>query len=158
MIFQFLINLLIAVIWMFLQDSYAMPTFVFGFMIGVLILYLLRRFMEFDFYFTRVVAFVKLVLLFLVELIKANIDVVRIVLSPRLKNKPGIIAVETSLETEIERSTLAALITLTPGTVSMDFSEDGRTIYVHSIDVDNRDEMVAEIRGSFEKAIQEVTK
>lgn len=158
MVIQFLVNLLIAVIWMFLQDSYMMNTFVFGFMIGVLILYLLRRFFDFDFYFIRVIAFVKLMWLFLKELVKANIDVVKVVLQPKLKNKPGIIAVDTSLETDIERATLAALITLTPGTVSMDFSADSRTIYVHTIDVDDRDEMVAEIKGTFEKAIMEVTK
>lgn len=158
MVIQFLINLLIAVIWMFLQDSYMMNTFVFGFMIGVLILYLLRRFFDFDFYFIRVIAFVKLMWLFLKELVKANIDVVKVVLQPKLKNEPGIIAVDTSLETDIERATLAALITLTPGTVSMDFSADSRTIYVHTIDVDDRDEMVAEIKGTFEKAIMEVTK
>ncbi len=158
MIVQFLLNLLIAVIWMFLQDSYMMNTFLFGFMIGVLIIYTLRRFFEFDFYFRRVIAFLKLMWLFLTELIKANIDVVKVVLQPKLKNRPGIIAVRTSLETDIERATLAALITLTPGTVSMDFSADSKTIYVHTIDVDDRDAMVAEIKGSFEKAIMEVTK
>lgn len=158
MVVQFLVNLLIAVIWMFLQDSYMMNTFIFGFMIGVLILYLLRRFFDFDFYFIRVIAFVKLMWLFLKELVKANIDVVKVVLQPKLKNKPGIIAVDTILETDIERATLAALITLTPGTVSMDFSADSKTIYVHTIDVDDRDEMVAEIKGTFEKAIMEVTK
>lgn len=158
MVVQFLVNLLIAVIWMFLQDSYMMNTFIFGFIIGIFILYLLRNFFEFDFYFRRVIAFMKLGWLFLTELIKANIDVVKVVLQPQLRNKPGIIAVRTSLETDIERATLAALITLTPGTVSMDFSADSKTIYVHTIDVDDRDAMVAEIKGSFEKAIMEVTK
>ncbi len=153
-----MVNLLIAVIWMFLQDSYLMSTFLFGFILGVVLLFILRRFFEFDFYFRRVYAFIKLMLLFLRELIKANIDVVRVVIKPRLDNHPGIIAVDTNLETEIEIATLAALITLTPGTVSMDFSADGRTIFVHALDVDDRDEMVADIKGSFEKAIMEVTR
>lgn len=158
MAFQFMVNLLIAIIWMFLNDSYTMANFVFGFLIGLLLLFVLRRFMEFDFYFVRVIAFARLVWIFLIEMIKANIDVAKVVLRPKLNNKPGIIAVDTSLETELEISTLAALITLTPGTVSMDFSVDGKTIYVHSIDVDDRDAMVAQIKGSFEKAIKEVTK
>lgn len=153
-----MVNLLIAIIWMFLNDSYTMANFVFGFLIGLLLLFVLRRFMEFDFYFVRVIAFARLVWIFLIEMIKANIDVAKVVLRPKLNNKPGIIAVDTSLETELEISTLAALITLTPGTVSMDFSADGKTIYVHSIDVDDRDAMVAQIKGSFEKAIKEVTK
>lgn len=158
MIAQFLVNLLIALIWMFLQNSYLLTTFVFGFIIGLFILFVLRRFFEYDFYFRRVFAFVKLVGVFLIEMTKANVDMVKVVLQPRLKNKPGIIAVETELETEIEIATLAALITLTPGTVSMDFSADGRTIFVHSIDVDDRDEIIADIRNNFEKAIMEVTK
>lgn len=158
MIAQFLVNLLIALIWMFLQNSYLLTTFVFGFIIGLFILFVLRRFFEYDFYFRRVFAFVKLVGVFLIEMIKANVDMVKVVLQPRLKNKPGIIAVETELETEIEIATLAALITLTPGTVSMDFSADGRTIFVHSIDVDDKDEIIADIRNNFEKAIMEVTK
>lgn len=158
MIAQFLVNLLIALIWMFLQNSYLLTTFVFGFIIGLFILFVLRRFFEYDFYFRRVFAFVKLVGVFLIEMFKANVDMVKVVLQPRLKNKPGIIAVETELETEIEIATLAALITLTPGTVSMDFSADGRTIFVHSIDVDDRDEIIADIRNNFEKAIMEVTK
>jgi multicomponent Na+:H+ antiporter subunit E len=153
-----MVNLLIAVIWMFLQDSYLMSTFLFGFILGVLILFTLRRFFEFDFYFRRVYAFIKLMLLFLRELVKANIDVVKVVIKPRLDNRPGIIAVDTNLETEIEIATLAALITLTPGTVSMDFSADGKTIFVHALDVDDRDEMVADIKESFEKAIMEVTR
>lgn len=158
MIAQFLVNLLIALIWMFLQNSYLLTTFVFGFIIGLFILFVLRRFFEYDFYFRRVFAFVKLVGVFLIEMIKANVDMVKVVLQPSLKNKPGIIAVETELETEIEIATLAALITLTPGTVSMDFSADGRTIFVHSIDVDDKDEIIADIRNNFEKAIMEVTK
>ena len=97
-------------------------------------------------------------MLFLSELIKANIDVIKVVVKPHLDNQPGIIAVDTNLETEIEIATLAALITLTPGTVSMDFSADGKTIFVHALDVDDRDEMVADIKGSFEKAIMEVTR
>lgn len=158
MVVQFMINLLIAVVWMFLQDSYLMSTFLFGFILGVFILFLLRRFFEFDFYFRRVIAFIKLMMLFLSELIKANIDVIKVVVKPHLDNQPGIIAVDTNLETEIEIATLAALITLTPGTVSMDFSADGKTIFVHALDVDDRDKMVADIKGSFEKAIMEVTR
>ena len=158
MVFQFMINLVIAVIWMFLQDSYLMSTFLFGFILGVLLLFIFRNFFEFDFYFRRIFAFIKLMLLFLRELIKSNIDVIKVVIKPRLDNHPGIIAVDTNLETEIEIATLAALITLTPGTVSMDFSADGSTIFVHALDVDDRDEMVADIKGSFEKAIMEVTR
>src|SRR5699024_6856704 len=138
MVFQFMVNLLIAVIWMFLQDSYLMSTFLFGFILGVVLLFILRRFFEFDFYFIRVFAFIILMLLLLRELLNAHIDVVRVLIKLLLDNHPGLIAVDTYLDTEIEFATLAALITLTPGTVSRDFSADGTTIFVHALDVDDR--------------------
>lgn len=158
MAFQILINIIIAVTWIFLQNSFTATSFLFGYIIGIIILYILRRFLVFDFYMIRIWAIIKLIMLFIIELIKANIDVIKIVLSPKLNNQPGIIAVETRLESNVEITLLAALISLTPGTVSMDFSADGKTIYIHSIDVPDKEEIIDQIQNSFERAIMEVTK
>lgn len=158
MAFQILINVLIAVMWMFMQSSYVIGSFIFGYMIGIFVLFILRRFLVFDFYLRRVWALVKLIMLFIVELIKANIDVVKVVLRPKANHKPGIVAVRTNLETNVEITLLAALISLTPGTVSMDFSDDSKTIYIHALDVPNKDEFIDDIHNSFERAIMEVTK
>ncbi|MBP2078118.1 Na+/H+ antiporter subunit E [Oceanobacillus polygoni] len=158
MAFQILVNLIIAVTWTFLQNSFTATSFLFGYIIGIIILFILRRFLVFNFYMNRVWAIIKLIMLFIIELIKANIDVVKIVLSPKLNNQPGIVAVETRLESEVEITLLAALISLTPGTVSMDFSADGKTIYIHSIDVPDKEDMIDQIQNSFERAIMEVTK
>lgn len=158
MAFQIVVNILMAVIWTFLQNSYTVTDFIFGYLIGILVLFILRRFLVFDFYLHRIWAVIKLIMLFIIELIKANIDVVKVVLSPKLDNQPGIVAVTTKLESEIEITLLAALISLTPGTISMDFSEDNRTIYIHSIDVPDKEEMISDIHDTFERAIMEVTK
>lgn len=156
--FQILINVLLAVLWMFLQNEYTAVNFISGYIIGILILFIIRRFLKFDFYLKRFWAIIKLIYLFIVELIKANIDVVKVVLKPKQDHQPGIVAVRTQLESNFEISILAALITLTPGTISMDFSQDSKTIYVHSIDVPDKEAMIKDIQGSFEKAIMEVTK
>ena len=158
MAFQILVNVLIAISWIFLQNNYTIPSFIFGYGMGIIILFILRRFLVFDFYLRRVWAIIKLIMLFIIELIKANIDVVKIVLSPKLTNQPGIVAVTTKLETDVEITLLAALISLTPGTVSMDFSEDNKTIYIHAINVPDKDEMIEDIHNSFERAIKEVTR
>lgn len=78
-------------------------------------------------------------------------------LKPKLDIEPGIIAVPTKLKTEWEVTLLASLISLTPGTLSMNFSEDGKTIYVHSIHVPDKQEMIKKIHSTFERAILEVT-
>ena len=160
MAFKILLNILIAVLWMFLQSSFTPASFVFGYLLGILILYLMRKFLvvSFDLRKVRPWAAVKLFFLFVVELTKANIDMVKVVLKPRMDHQPGIVAVRTKLDTEIEITLLAALISLTPGTVSMDFSPDNKTIYIHAIDVPDKDEMIEDIHNSFERAIMEVTK
>lgn len=158
MTFQILVNIIIAIIWVFLQNNFTASSFFFGYLVGIIILFILRRFLVFDFYMNRVWALVKLIMLFIIELVKANIDVVKIVLSPRLNNQSGIVAVKTRLETDVEITLLAALISLTPGTISMDFSADGKTIYIHSLDVPDKEEMIEQIQNSFESAIMEVTK
>lgn len=157
MAFQILINLLIAILWVFLNSNFTVGSFIFGYLMGIILLFVLRYFFEFDFYLRRVWAFIKLCILFAVELTKANVDMVRVVLRPRLDHKPGIIAVRTKLETELEISLLAALISLTPGTIAMDFSDDNKTLYIHAIDVEDEDEFRDDIHNSFERAILEVT-
>lgn len=105
----------------------------------------------------RAWAVIKLIMLFGVELIKANVAMVKIVLQRQLRHQPGIVAFETRLTSQVEITLLAALISLTPGTVSMDFSADGQTIYIHAIDVPNKAALIKDIQQSFERAIMEVT-
>ncbi|TWI56360.1 Na+/H+ antiporter subunit E [Halalkalibacter nanhaiisediminis] len=158
MAFQILINIVIALIWVFLLNSFTGADFVVGYVIGILILFVLRRFLQFDFYMRRVWAIIKLIVLFFKELILANIDVMKIVLSPKLDIEPGIIALPTNLKSDWELTLLASLITLTPGTLSMDFSDDSKYIYIHAINVPDKEEMIRQIHNTFERAIMEVTK
>jgi multicomponent Na+:H+ antiporter subunit E len=155
--FQILLNIGLAIIWMLLRNDFSALEFFIGYVVGIALLFVLRRFLEFDFYFRRVIAIFKLIILFLWELILANIDVIKIVLSPKLNIQPGIIAVPTKLKTDWEVTLLASLISLTPGTLSMYFSEDGKTIFVHSIHVPDKDAMIKQIHNTFERAIMEVT-
>lgn len=158
MAFQILLNIVIALIWMFLSNSFSGVDFIVGYVIGIFILFVLRRFLRFDFYFRRVWAIVKLIVLFVKELFLANIDVIKIVLSPKMNIQSGIVAVPTKLKSEWELTLLASLITLTPGTLSMDFSDDNKYIYIHALHVPNKEEMIRQIHQTFERAIMEVTK
>ncbi|KYG33405.1 Na+/H+ antiporter subunit E [Alkalihalobacillus trypoxylicola] len=156
---QILVNLLIALAWTLYPHDYSTSyDFIIGYLIGIVILFVLRRFVTFDFYMRTVWAITKLLFLFIYELIKANFDVIRIVLKPKLNNKPGIVAVPIKLKKDWEITLLAALISLTPGTLSMDFSQDGKFIYVHSLDVPNKEKMIQDIHNTFERAILEVSR
>ncbi|WP_050182988.1 Na+/H+ antiporter subunit E [Domibacillus robiginosus] len=158
MAFQILLNVFLAFLWMFLQVSFSAHTFIIGYLLGLIVMAGMRRFFKSRFYLHRVWAVIYLFLLFLKELIKANLDVLKLVLRPKLNIRPGIFALETELKSDWEVTLLSNLITLTPGTLVMDISDDNRILYIHTIDIDDVSEAVDSIKNSFEKAIMEVSR
>lgn len=158
MAFQILLNVFLAFLWMFLQVSFSARTFIIGYLLGLIVMLGMRRFFKSRFYLHRVWAVVYLFLLFLKELVKANIDVLKLLLRPQLDMRPGIFALETELESDWEITLLANLITLTPGTLVVDVSDDQKVLYIHAIDIGDVSEAVEGIKESFEKAIMEVSR
>ncbi len=88
---------------------------------------------------------------FLAELVKANLNVARLVFSPKIDIQPGIVEVKTNLKTPLGRLALANSITLTPGTLVVDIRED--SLFVHWINVSSQDpeEATRAIASRFEK-------
>jgi multicomponent Na+:H+ antiporter subunit E len=158
MAFQLILNILIAIIWMFLLETFTFSYFFLGFIIGFVLLFLFRRFIPGTFYYGKVRAIVKLIYIFFRELILSNLEVVKVVYRPIVDIQPGIIAVPTDLRTNWEITLLANLITLTPGTLSISVSNDNQTIYIHAMDIRDKDETIRSIKGTFEDAIMEVTR
>lgn len=158
MAFQILLNVFIAFVWMFLSNSFSAATFIIGYILGLVMLFMLRRFFSTRFYMERVVAVAKLLLLFLKELIVSNIAVLRVILKPKMDIKPAIFELETKLTEDWEITLLSMLITLTPGTVVINVSEDRTKLYVHTLDLEDVDNAVNSIRNTFEKAIMEVSR
>ncbi|MBP1996317.1 multisubunit Na+/H+ antiporter MnhE subunit [Paenibacillus eucommiae] len=103
-------------------------------------------------------AIFKLLVLFLKELVVSTIAVVRQIIRPRLLVRPGIFAYQTELETDWEVTLLACLITLTPGTLTLEVSNDQRTLYIHAMDIQDVEQLSKQIKGTFERAIMEVTR
>jgi multicomponent Na+:H+ antiporter subunit E len=93
---------------------------------------------------------------FLWELVVSNVRVAIEVLSPRYRMRPGVVGVRLDARTDLEITLLANLITLTPGTMSVDISEDRRVLYVHALYVDDRDAFERSIKDGFERRVLEV--
>lgn len=158
MAFQILLNVSLALLWMFLSANFTASGFVIGFLLGALSLVMMRRFFKGRLYLERVWAVIKLTILFLKELILANVAVLKVVLAPKLDMQPAFFKYETALTEEWELTLLSSLITLTPGTVVVHISDDNKFLYIHAIDAADIDETVESIRDSFEKAIMEVSR
>jgi multicomponent Na+:H+ antiporter subunit E len=151
----FLINLLLVFVWGAITGSFDAVNLLLGFALGALALVLIREQAGVDGYFGRLVRIAGLAWLFLVELVKSALKVARTVLTPRLDLSPGIIAYPLTVDRDFEITLLANLITLTPGTLSVDVSDDRKILYVHCIDAPDPAAVIEDIRGGFERKILE---
>ncbi|WP_100013292.1 Na+/H+ antiporter subunit E [Lentibacillus sediminis] len=157
---QFLLNLFIAFLWMMFQDEDELrfATFFAGYLIGIAIIFLMHRFFGERFYLKRLFATVKLILIFASELVESSVHVLKHIMRPKVKIKPGIFRYETVLRGEWEVPALALLLTLTPGSVVMEVTPEGDAFYIHAMDVEESKEMLLKSLSKFEKAIMEVTR
>lgn len=106
-------------------------------------------------YFLRVMRSISFALYFLKELVAASINVLLSIIQPD-RIRPGVIAVPLDLYTDFQITVLANVITLTPGTLSLDVSTDKRVIYVHSIRVKDPDDFRRQIKEGFERRILDI--
>lgn len=156
MAFQIILNLIIAFVWMFLNNEWDFSSFLTGYLLGLAFVFALRRFFRQAFYLRRLWAIWKLLLLFMKELVLSNVTVIRQVIRPKLNIRPGIFAFTTELDSDWEVTLLACLITLTPGTLTLEVSPDQRTLYIHAMDIHDAELLAEQIKDTFEKAIMEV--
>lgn len=157
---QLLLNLFIAFLWMTLmdEDELRFTTFFAGFLVGIGIIFFMHRFFGTQFYLRRLYASVKLILIFIWELTLSSVIVLKQILSPQLKIKPGIFKYETILTSDVEVTMLSMLLTLTPGSVVMEVTPKGNELYIHAMDVEQSREGLIKQLKNFEKAIMEVTR
>lgn len=156
MAFQILLNFFLALMWMFMSVSFTTATFVIGFLLGLFLLILMRRFFNERLYIFRVWAVISLFFLFLKELFLSSVQVFVLILKPRMNIQPAIFEYDTVLKYDWEITLLSSLITLTPGTLVLAVSDDQKKLYIHAIDADDIDDAVKSIQDTFEKAILEV--
>ncbi|MCM3692610.1 Na+/H+ antiporter subunit E [Neobacillus niacini] len=157
MAFQILLNVVLAFLWMFIKVSYDPISFIKGYIFGLLIIFVLRRYFHTRFYLFRLWSFIKLIIIFIKELILSNVAIVKIVLKPKLDMRPAIFAMETVLTKDWQIMLLSNLITLTPGTLVIDVSEDNKTLFIHAMNIGEVEDEINSIKNSFEKAILEVS-
>ncbi|RDI96335.1 Na+/H+ antiporter subunit E [Meiothermus sp. QL-1] len=156
----FVQNVLLSIFWMLVTESFTLTNFLVGFAIGFLILLLARPLFDAPSrrYFALAWKLPRFVLLMLWEILLSSLRVAQAVLSPNMGIKPGIIAYPLTVESDLEITLLANLITLTPGTLSLDVSDDRKVLYVHGMFVDDPQAVVQSIHESLEKAVMEVTR
>lgn len=153
---QLLLNLILAIAWVFLTGKLEFINLVEGFILGYIILWISKSALGGTNYFRKIPKAISFMFYFLKELIIANLKVAYDIITPKDYMKPGIVAVPLEAKTDLEITLLANLITLTPGTLSLDVSHDKKTLYLHALYVDDVDKFRAEIKNGMEKRLLEV--
>ena len=143
----------LAAIWILMKGTGSAGDFFVGLLLAALIIRFLRKCYHQEKSFLRVGRIGHYIVSFTRELIVANLQVLRIVLSPRIRIRPGILAYRTRCRTPFGVTLLANSITLTPGTLSVDISEDSKTIFVHALDITHPDEVREGIRLGLEEPV-----
>jgi len=156
-----LLGVAFAVLWLFVRGveltrggdlvlGLAFGEFLIGLAVGLPIAFLFRRFYSPTPVVVKTpraaVAATKYVTAFLWELVTANVDVAYRVLSPSMPIEPDVIEVPLRVETDVAITTIANSITLTPGTLTMDYDPERNSLYVHGIAASDREAVVEPIR------------
>lgn len=150
--------IVLALIWAAISGTFSGLNLLLGAGIGAIAVLLLRRNLRPGRSLHRLRSVVSLALLFVYELGVSAVRVALVVLTPDMKSvlRPAIIAFPLSVKSDAEITLLANLITLTPGTLSVDVSEDRSLLYVHTLTLSTREALIADIAGGFEARIREV--
>ena len=153
---KFLINIILTIIWVFLTGSFEAINFIFGFAVNFFILWIISSKDGEDKYFKLIPKLISFFFFFLWEVIIANLQVAYEVMTIKHNMKPGIVKVPLDAETNLEITLLANLITLTPGTLSLDVSDDKKVLYIHAMYVHDREEFIKGIKNGFERRLLEI--
>lgn len=145
--------------WLFYTISFDIQELIAGIIVSLIVaLFSSRFFIQEDPFWLfkpeRLLTLIKFIPKYAVELVKANWDVAKRALAKELKINPGIVKISSDIKSDYGISLLANCITLTPGTITMEVTEEkGKTyMYIHWIDVATRDMKEASdiIKGAFE--------
>jgi multicomponent Na+:H+ antiporter subunit E len=149
-------NILLALIWIAVSGDFSGAGLLTGFVLGYIILGItLREVPAFAAYVRRVPKIILFAGYFLRELIRSNLRVAWDVVTPTHYMKPAVIAVPLDAKTDGEIALVANLISLTPGTLTLDVSSDRRVLYIHVMYLDDLEQVRADIKR-FEARVLEL--
>ncbi len=140
-------NILLAAAWVLMTGSFEFLNYVFGFAIGYTVILLMSRSVSaLTDYPRRLPRAIYFLLYFIGELIKSNVKIAFDIITPTFLGKPGVIGIELEAKTNLEITLVANLISLTPGTLSLDVSANKKILFVHAMYLIDEDEVRAELK------------
>jgi multicomponent K+:H+ antiporter subunit E len=149
-------TLAVAASWLLLNGTVHPSHLVLASLLGVAIPYWLRHLLPHDVRPRRLDIALRLVGRLLLDVVVSNLQVARRILGPESAIRPRFVWVPLTTRNDHATALLAAMITMTPGTLSADVSDDGGWLLVHAFDVDDEAALVEQIKSRYEAPIMQV--
>ncbi|AGI23347.1 Na+/H+ antiporter subunit E [Pseudomonas sp. MT3] len=151
-----LLSAILLFAWLLLVNDFSLGHWLLGAFLGLTIPLLCRNLLLSAPRIRRPGLLLRFLGLVLYDIVLANLQVARLVLGPRSRLQPGFVEIPLELTDDLAITILASVITLTPGTVSADLSDDRRTLLVHGLDVPDPQALAADIKARYEAPLKEV--
>ncbi|MEO1092783.1 MAG: Na+/H+ antiporter subunit E [Pseudomonadota bacterium] len=151
----FAINLTIALGWVAVAGTVDATNLLLGYVGGFAGLWATRQLYGPNRYFERTFAAIGLVLFFLYDLVRSSVGVIWDIITPEMLARPRMIEVPLDAESDLAIMLTANLVSLTPGTLSIDVSPDRKRLLVHAMFADAPDEVVHDLKDGMERRILE---
>jgi multicomponent Na+:H+ antiporter subunit E len=153
----FVINIVMALAWMGAVGSPHWAHFIIGFLVAYLAMaWIWPKMVGPTTYFKKIPAVIGFAVFLVWELILSNARVAYDVITPGPNRSPAVIGVPLDVTTDVEITLLATLITLTPGTLSLELSPDRKILYIHAMFADDPHAFRREIKRGFERRVLEL--
>lgn len=154
----FSLNIMLMLAWSALAGGFSTFNLFVGFALGWVVLWFIQPlYGRGNKYFKKPWQIGALLALFLYDLILSSFRVAWEILAIRSFAKPGFIAVPLDVRSDMQILLLANFISLTPGSLTLDISEDRRTLYLHTMFASDPDKVRSDIKNGIEKRILEIT-
>jgi multicomponent Na+:H+ antiporter subunit E len=130
---QLALNLLLALIWTLLAGTFTFQSLLFGFVVGFIALALLRPAASTEIYVRGTWGVLRLLAIYAYELTIASIQLAREILSRSPGIQGGFFRFDASALSPTKTVLLSNLVSLTPGTLTVDIDDDGDILYIHTV-------------------------
>lgn len=149
-------NLTLALLWVAMTGRFDVVNLALGFAFGFVLLFLLQRVVGRSSYFGKAFVLVRFIGFYILEVVRSNIRIAVDVVTPASRARPCVVAVPLDARTEVEITLLSNLITMTPGSLSIDVADDRSVLYVHAMYVDDPEALRRSIKEDLERRVLEL--
>jgi multicomponent K+:H+ antiporter subunit E len=153
---QPLMTFLVAMLWIITVSRYTPGSLVMGLLVGLAVPWLTQRFWVDPPLLRRPALALRLLGRVLVDIAVANIEVARLVLGPIGRLRPAFVTVPLAVSNPHVATMLASIVSLTPGTVSVDIDLEAGTLFVHGLDVADPEALTQAIKARYEAPLKEI--